>query len=108
MDSIALTSLDVMRKDGKLDERVADRVAKYLHTTLPPPLGVMYVPNEAEKLAEKVAESLDANQQEILIHFGDDCVESAGLQPQRLNHCDSSVACHHLWTSASLHQPQVH
>jgi len=103
----------VSKEAEKLVEKVAERLAKYLHVALPP-LGVMSVlkkaENVAEKLAEKVAERLAANQEEILMHFGHGCdsVASASLQSLRVNHGGSSIACHHLWTSASLQQPQAH
>lgn len=111
-----LGAMYVSKKAEKLVEKVAERLAKYCkypHVALPP-LGVMYVlkkvQNVAEKLAEKVAERLAANQEEILMHFGHECdsVESASLQSLRLNHGGSSIACHHLWTSASLQQRQAH
>jgi len=104
-----LGAMYVLRKAEKLVEKVAERLAKYLHVALLP-LGVMAVLKKAEKLAEKVAERLAANQEEILMHSGHDCysVESASLQSQRLNHGSSSIACHHLWTSASLQQPLAH
>jgi len=63
----------------------------------------MSVLKEAE-----VAEKLAANQEEIQMHFGHGCVESASLLFQRVNHGGSSPACHHLWTSANRQQLQAH
>lgn len=120
MGSIALKFLGVMsvlKKTEEMAEKVAEILAKNLHVVLPPQ-AVISVLNKAEKLAEKVAEKvaekLATNQEESLMHVGHEPQRmnvgepAASLQPQRLNHDGSSIACHHVWTSVSPQQPQAH